>query len=412
MIRYIDFVSAKQLIASGDINAAKKVLQNLLELNPEHHSIELELAKIYIKAQSTFDQGKELLKKLTKTSVSSEALLELGKIEMKNYNYEKAKSYFIKIMRREYHTYATLNMAKLEAICGNMDKATFYFDIVFNNFDNLTEKEQEGTLLEFGIFCRNNRKDEEAKKYVEQVYEKSKNIYALKELGLLEAKQGNIDEAICYIERLLSTKLNIDAMLQLLFLQIRKKDYEQAYGYYNDLITNFTDNVNYIVGYGKLHVIGFYLKRMLHILEEKEITATHSYLEQQIFSYSEKKAMEHIQLHLDENGQKKLHSVYDPSIQLDNLLSSVKKQLSTIHPNSIFDITDIYIIEYDKCIGIRQGIKTNLLKVVTLPNTYDIITMYPTQNKQKRWQENEERVEKVLKKESQIDKFNRRYKKY
>lgn len=78
---------------------------------------------------------------------------------------------------------------------------------------------------------------------------------------------------------------------------------------------------------------------------------------------------------------------------------------------------DVYIIEFNHMIGftiIRGKEKeTNIVEVSTLPNTKNILTMVPSSKNFainiKTYDKEEEVKTKEFKRESQIDKFNRKY---
>ena len=64
-------------------------------------------------------------------------------------------------------------------------------------------------------------------------------------------------------------------------------------------------------------------------------------------------------------------------------------------------------------IGYVNGISTDQIKVICLPNTDSIISIYPTTEEDNKEEviENEKSKKKIMKRKSQIEKFNARYKK-
>ena len=70
-------------------------------------------------------------------------------------------------------------------------------------------------------------------------------------------------------------------------------------------------------------------------------------------------------------------------------------------------LSDRYLVHYDN-IGYDESGILNSLEVVTNQGTTDIITIYPLSGADI-YEEEEIRKPKELKRESQIDKFNRRY---
>ena len=103
------------------------------------------------------------------------------------------------------------------------------------------------------------------------------------------------------------------------------------------------------------------------------------YFYSQMIDYNEEKAIEHIKLHLDENDEKQNHSIYTEDVNIEKLYEKAKIKITNINPSRVA-ILDKYIVECDNIIGKTNGEEVDCLQVITLPNTNNIITMYPTYN--------------------------------
>ena len=150
------------------------------------------------------------------------------------------------------------------------------------------------------------------------------------------------------------------------------------------------------------------IKLFIHIKKgEKIVNRDYSYSEKQIISYDKDRALEHIISHHINNIKlskfKNVDQIQEIFNNVDNLLTD---------ENVIYDTCfDKYIVKYN---GIGMDIddnNINQLMVITLPGTKNIITMYPVDGSESIFihDEYEEKEKKVVKRLTQIEKFNKRY---
>ncbi len=89
------------------------------------------------------------------------------------------------------------------------------------------------------------------------------------------------------------------------------------------------------------------------------------YLIDQIVDYSDQKSIEHVIDHHIKNGDFTIDGNFE------DFFYYTKKQL--VEDNKIYtDLMDIYLIDYENI-----GTKANRYRVITVPNTKNIITMFP-----------------------------------
>ena len=208
------------------------------------------------------------------------------------------------------------------------------------------------------IAYRYNDKDKARKNFVEilrNTDDRNDKNHALLELGRLEAESGNIEEAKKCFNRLISINKNSKDQTEkntswyaerlLVTLLFKTGEYQSL----ADLVNKSSVKVkSYILLYiSKLTNTYFNIP-----YEEKE----YGYTMNQILDYDEYSAIEHVlEGHdLDSDG-----TIFNPNIDIYKLFN------------------DIYIIHYPN-IGINNQ---EYLRVVTLPNTKNILTMYPINNK-------------------------------
>ena len=216
-------------------------------------------------------------------------------------------------------------------------------------------------------------------------------------------KEHNLEEAKKWLqqaadENMLSSTV---AYLNLAFIAIREEEYDTCY----DIIEKVSNmDIN-----EQLEQTLEKLKLYIDIKTGKKIpNQERIYSEEQMINYSEEKAIEHIQ---KSHSSKNKSIEFTDSENIEKLFHQVKAAITGITPN-INCLSDEYFLSIPK-VGVIDSISTDWLKVVCLPNTHDIITMYPTIIGSED-EEQEEIIEespktKVRKRLSQIEKFNARY---
>lgn len=357
------FLQAKSLIKNCNYKEALSVIEKLYELEPIDHVIKFELARLYIKDDSTLEKGKQMLIELLNTSSKNYAKFELGKLEINSKNYECAKNYFIELMQTPSRKYATLELGRLEMLTGHPKKARHYFKQL------LKTQSKSYAMLELGKLEASQGNNELARMYLEELINtKSLNIeYAILELGKLEISEGNNEIGRKYFKDLLKTK-NIDyALLELLFLDIKEEKFTDAIYRLNKL-----EKVPSEHKIDLFNVI-FYLKYRLGNLDNIKPLNDFQRL---LLSYDYDLVIEHIKSHLDENGKKRIHTIFKENIDIEELFNYVLKKIQNISPIRC-NLVEKYIVMCEENIAIVNNEETNYIEVITLPNSKKILTFYP-----------------------------------
>ena len=379
------------------------MLRKLHIEEPYDNIIKFELARMLTRFEDTLNEGYNYLLELLSTPSWTYAMLELGRLEASRGNYEEAKSYFTKLIYSESQnkTYAMFELGRLEASRGNYEEAkTCFTELIYSESQNKTYAMLElgkleasvgnyeeaktcftellGTnnkayaMLELGRLEAIAGNYEEAKTcFTELIYSENQNkTYAMLELGKLEASVGNCEKAKEYFVELIQTPDWIYAIQELLFLAIKEENYEEA-----SQLLNTIYNAN-LMEDNQLSNITFYLKYKLNLLTENDKEQNKNYFCLQLLDYNREAAINHIKAHLDENGFKRLHSVFFESTDIENIFPSIEKSISEAIPEQS-NFTDKYKVDCDYVIGVNNGVETSCVEVITFPNTKDIITMYP-----------------------------------
>ena len=323
------FLKAKQLIKERDYLRAIRILRNIISLEPYDYISKFELAKLLIKDNQTKEEGREILIELLNTQSKTYAMLELGRLEASEGNNKEARKYFLELLNTPNKTYAMLELGRLEASEGN---------------------------------------NKEARKYFQQLLNAQNKTYAMLELGRLEASEGNNKEARKYFLKLLNTPSKNYAMLELLFLAITENNLLEA----KKILDKIPLKNLY---YSKYMEIKIFLNYKLGLIKESNIEFN-DYLVKQIFNYNIDLALEHVKKHLDENNNKRLHTIFDNNVNLRELFYEVQEKISEVNPIR-YCFVEKYIVCCNEDISTINGERTRYVQVITLPHSKNIITIYP-----------------------------------
>lgn len=280
---------------------------------------------------------KRLTKLYKKNPNSNIIKLELAKLLVAtNKNREKATKYYNQLLKTSAYSFAMLELGKLEFNYWNMEKAT-------NNFKKILNK-------------------------------KSSNLAKLY-LGKIAGLDGNYTEAKEIFESILDNENNklLDedliktrAIFELLQLSTSYEKYEEAL-YYLTKLTKIVGITRDTIQYK------FYLEYKLGLL--KNINNV-GYFCEQILCYSNEKAIEHIKLRHGQVADEYINN-FSPNIVIDELFKIVQSNLENLKKRD-YGKCDKYLLNLGYVVGKYNGIETSVIKIITIGNTYDIITMYPT----------------------------------
>jgi tetratricopeptide (TPR) repeat protein len=187
-----------------------------------------------------------------------------------------------------------------------------------------------------------------------------------------------------------------NAKVLLLSLYIRTKDYAKA----KDMLKLIARRK--LTAKDKLTYDRSTIILRLHAGEKLTLDGHFNYTEKQLISYDPTNAKEHIHKHsstTDANDPET--SIFNPNVDTDKLFATIKPYLK--EENRYFDnLFDCYMVDYPNASIYGQG--KNCVRVITLANTKNIITMYPGSKPNI-----EDKVTKEIKQESAIDKFCKKY---
>lgn len=155
-----------------------------------------------------------------------------------------------------------------------------------------------------------------------------------------------------------------------------------------------------------------FFKKKLNLLLDVDYSGF-SYKADQIISYSEKDAISCIRnCHFIANNSRNIHQSFNNDFPIEDIYSKIRSVLPL--EEKIYDgVVEVsYIFKYDRC-GRVYNKSVDYIKVIALPESNDIITMFPYDNKGATacmdltpvFEEEQSKIKRM----SQIDKFNQRY---
>ncbi len=336
----------------GNVEKAKEYFEILAAKHDEAAIFELARLEAGL---GNIERGKELLRSIINNNPENYARVELGKLEASSGNIELAKQYFLDAYKYQKLPAGKVALGRLAKALKNYDEARKQFESVINVDQDISGKFELGKLeLSLGNI-------DKARKIFDDLYNIDKILAAKLELGKLEYILGNYEKAVQLFLELEGTRIERFAYFQLIIISIKRKDYDSAFKYCKKTL----DKGNWIDPTLAIDVS----KHLNIFLDTNYDEFVYNYTINQLIDYDPYIAMEHITRRHHKSNQ----SDFREGIDVYKLFNEVSEQLTEENRLKVVGYNDIYVIPYDN-IG-ADG--ENYLKVVTLPNSKDIITMFP-----------------------------------
>lgn len=187
-----------------------------------------------------------------------------------------------------------------------------------------------------------------------------------------------------------------------------KGDYEKVY----ELGRNNPKQIQRL----NLNDLMFYCKRKIE-KSRKSQREPNSYLFRQIVEYKEEDFMDHIKEHLadyNSNLDEPNKNVFVPDFPINEVIKEIKKCIPSNKKMLTGFWENVYVFRYDGC-GRENNKLVNYIKVVCFDKSADMITMLPVSGFEDFPQVDLNYMiqedKKEIKRESAIDKFNRKFRK-
>lgn len=220
-------------------------------------------------------------------------------------------------------------------------------------------------------------------------------------------KLNRFDEAINDLKHILNSEFNEYAIIELYFVYYYLNMYNEALDmlplvYQTNSINNFSVSISETV-----------MKKQMGMEISLRKGTKCDYIRGQILNYSTEEAIFHINKHVGKTEKEK--SYFNENVDIRYLFNKVRENIKNSIRVNTEEVMQIYYFGVAN-IGISDNQVCNFIKVVVVPNTNDIISMYPTNIVDYNYVANLDiEYDKLLKTDnkvktmSRIDKFNKKY---
>ena len=325
-----------------------------------HNSASLEIAKIDV-SEGKYDDARRKLKKLLYTKSREYALIELGKLEAKVGNFELAIDYFEQARNTKIWYYAVYELGRLSTKRGNLDAALVYYDLI---------KEAPNKFDAYSGMAQIHKKLSE----YEKAKEEFKIAYGLKplesinlEIAKLAVITSDYDEAREYFNKVKSEKLKPIATYHLIMIDIKEEKHLEAYELLKEAV--LTQKIS------KFITIKVYLEYKLGLKDKSDLLSLNNYFFNQLVSYSKNDAIKRIKINLDENDRVE-YTTFNENVDIEEIYKKSLEKIRGTKPYRI-NIVDKYMIDLGETVGTVNNTDTTKVIVTVLPNSHEILNIYP-----------------------------------
>lgn len=153
-------------------------------------------------------------------------------------------------------------------------------------------------------------------------------------------------------------------------LAIKNKNFDTARYYCNVMLEKETNDSKIEKINDTLYYIDY--------LEGKDIKPRRdSYFQNQLYNYDKNVAIEHVAKHFKDCDYKNIHTKFNGLCTPEQIYKEARERINKKIPHECDTFADFYVIELDHYVAEINGVKTNKIKVVTVFDTTNILTIYP-----------------------------------
>ena len=253
---YLKLEEAKRLMQNFSNYKAEKILEELMELEPNDSMVKFYYGKILAKKKSrqSRKKAKELFGQIINTPSKNFALVELAKLELEDEEFDKARDHLEELKQLSIRNRNKKDLMIAELELGRIDVAQELYISARKRFDKVicegNERDKAYAYQESGRLYVTFEEYDAARKEFKKLFYinkgKSKS-FALLELGRLETKVRNNNIARQYFNELIEIGNKKDkacALLELGKLEISDHNYAKAEKYLNRLIAESKNSID------------------------------------------------------------------------------------------------------------------------------------------------------------------------
>lgn len=222
-------------------------------------------------------------------------------------------------------------------------------------------------------------------------------------------KLNRFDEAIEDLKYILDKGINNHALTELYYIYYYRNMYKDAIEllplmYKTKCINSYSISISEMV-----------MKKQLGYNINLKEGYKCDYIKSQIYEYNQDLALQHLSKHINPSDNE--ISIFNDNININVLFDAVRKNIKNSQKVNKEEILEVHYFAVPN-VGTYNGINCNFIKVVVVPQTNNIITMYPVESTDVEYLTNLDcNYDMLFKKDnkskvksmSQIDKFNRRF---
>ena len=411
--KFKDFNTQTIQIRLANLYAKAKNIRKAMEVldkresNAFNKNIDLQKAFIYLQDGKT-EKALKLLLEISDNDLKSKIDIQrknvlLGELYKKEKNFEKALYYYGKalIVKNDLYWKAYHAIGHIKYKMGYINEAILVLE-------EIIRKQKTDIVIETLVKCYL------LKGYNDKAYQlinEFEDSYIKKVfLGRLEFCKQNFQEAEVILSDLINdpeykdTRYHNYAYYYLIITKVRSKKYDEVLKILNNVVTSICFEDRYK---RELNLLKYYINKELG----NNIKPS-NYSERQINNFSEELAINHIRSHHDNDYiTEYTTSLFNDNVDIEKLYYYIKNNIN-VDNRIIHGFLDKYTIDFSNDMGFLNERNLRSVSAVCLPNTTDIITMYPDRYESVIDIKDVEKKEKPkVRRLSQIEKFNKRYKK-
>lgn len=211
-------------------------------------------------------------------------------------------------------------------------------------------------------------------KYINIGFKNKRYVYNMRFLRAKSLRYlGRFDEAINQLKELINDPSDKSfSKLELFFIYYYLHRYEEALELLPDL---YETNGKYFSNQS-ISITELVIRKNLGLPVSFRKGSKSDYIKSQIVNYNEQIAIQHINEHTYYEDSHQEHSLFNKNVNINYLFECVKNNLKNSKPINDNNLLSVYYFALPG-IGYDSNSVCNYIKVVVVPNTTNIITLYP-----------------------------------
>lgn len=363
----------------GDLDTARVYLEEAIETSEELNTFTiLELGRVENKA-GNIDRAISLFESLEGTDSENMAKFEIAKIKYNNGNEEEAFLILDKLLDTEVRGAVLLYKARLDAGVGLVNTARKLIDEAYEITEQKGYAEEEKAILDMHIGSYDEAREIFKKLSKDQEPFKS---FAIFDLAEIEYRCKNYDEAREQYKKALCTRYRDLALIGLMSLELEVgnvclvRQYIDEFIYDNpERLKRIFDYVIYVELYqNNIEKAKELIEQFKDLFPDSNYGRYYAYIRFYKEGITEKSYSYRIIKHISDRHL----DGFKPNISIDDLYYDIKRNLKASDIPCFIPLNqNLLRVEFDDVVGTVDGEDTKVVEVAFFIDRSNIITMYP-----------------------------------